>query len=516
MPGQDPAANGPQAPAAGAADLVIVGGGPAGYGAALRAAHRGLRAVLVERDALGGVCLNRGCIPTKAMLGVADLVTRIRDAEQLGLRVGEVEVDLPAVTARRDQTVARLRQGVDGLLRAGGVEVLAGTARLTPDGVAVTRNGTNGGEVAVPARHVLVATGSTAARPPLPGADLPGVIDSDGALTLTAVPERLVIAGGGAVGAEWACVFAAFGAAVTLLELAPTLLPLEDPVLGGALEQALQRQGVEVRTGTGVEAIRPRGDGLDGLEVHAGADRFPADHVLLALGRAPVTGGLGLADRGVATDPRGFIQVDEHLATTAPGVSAAGDVTGGLLLAHVAVHQAHVVVDRLAGIDARADSTTVPSVTYTHPEVASVGLTVTQARDAGLDPQVGHFPLTALGRAAAAGQTEGFVQLVTAGRHHRVVGMQAVGPGAGDLIAEGALAIELEATLDDLAATIHAHPTFAEATYEAALVALGIPAHIPAARPTPSRRDGRAVGAAAGQAAPVSDGHAPRPAPAGR
>lgn len=452
-------------------DLAIVGGGPAGYGAALRAARRGLEAVLVERGDLGGVCLNAGCIPTKAMLHVADVIAQVSAAEELGLRTGPVAVDLPAVVARRDRVVARLRAGVAGLLDAGGVRVVAGTAALTPDGVEV------GGE-AVTADHVLVATGSRAARPPLPGSDLPGVVDSDGALALTAVPERLVIAGGGAVGCEWACIFAAFGSSVTLLELAPTLLPLEDPALGEALAAALKRQGVDVRTGAPIDAVRPAGTG-GGLEVLAGADRLLADTVLLAVGRLPVTAGLGLQERGVEVDERGFVRVDDTLATSAPGVSAAGDVTGHLLLAHVAVHQAHVVVDRLAGLDARADYTTVPSVTYTRPEVASVGLTPAAAGDA----QVARFPFAALGRAVAAGDTEGFVQLVADRRYGRVLGMQAVGPGAGDLVAEGALAIGLEATLDDLAATVHAHPTFAEATYEAALVGLGLAAHVPGHRP---------------------------------
>jgi dihydrolipoamide dehydrogenase len=450
------------------ADLAVVGGGPAGYGAALRATRRGLSAVLIEEDAVGGVCLNRGCIPSKAMLHAAHLLDSLHNLD------GDAAVDLARVRRHREESVARLRAGVEGLLRSAGVEVVKGRGTLCDDGVLVRDRGS--GERVVEAKHVLLATGS-ADRPLLPGIERSGVIDSDGALALERPPERLVVAGGGPVGCEWAAVFAAFGSAVTLLEGAATLLPLESEELGRGLEAALIRQGVEVRTGTAVEAIE---EGGDALVVTAGGESLPATFVLLALGRVARTADLGLEGRGVTRDERGFVAVDERLRTSGDGVSAAGDVTGHALLAHVATHQAAVAVDRLAGLDARTRYHTVPSVTYTHPEVASVGLTEVGARDAGHEVRSARVPLQALGRAAAIGETEGFVRLIADASLGQLLGAQILAPAAGELIAEVALAIGLEATLDDIADTVHAHPTFAEGIFEAALSALGLEMHVPA------------------------------------
>ncbi|HSK37808.1 MAG TPA: dihydrolipoyl dehydrogenase, partial [Actinomycetota bacterium] len=484
-------------------DLVVVGGGPGGYPAAIRAAQLGLRTALVEKERPGGVCLNWGCIPTKAMLRSAEVLETARHGAEYGVLADNVRLDYAAVLARKDRVVKSLTDGVAGLLAASGVTVTIGHARLTgPGSVAVVGVGEaplgpggprynapaagDGAPVAtLEARNLLLATGSTPALLPVPGIDLPGVVSSDGAFLLEEVPRRIVIVGASAVGAEWATMFQAFGSEVTMVELLPRLLPAEDEDIGKALARSFARRGIKVETGRTVTGIAPAGDRAPPLLVTV-ADpdgsnprQVEADVVLVGVGRRPNTAGLDLEKAGVATDGRGWVEVDDRLRTSAPGVHAVGDVTGRVLLAHVASHQGLVAAGVMAGHDERMDYRAVPAATFTHPEVASVGLTEAAARESGHDVAVGRFPFSALGRAQTFGGVEGLVKVVAERSSGQVLGVHVIGPGASDLIPEGVLAMQLRATLADIAATIHAHPTLGEGTMEAALVALGLPVHLP-------------------------------------
>ena len=449
-------------------DLAVIGGGPAGYAAALRARHRGLTVVLVEERDVGGVCLNRGCIPTKVLLHVVEISTGVAALGASGVFTSVPSLDHGRAVAHREEVVTKLRGGVHSLLRSAGVEVVSGRGHLGEGGVVV-------GDSTIEARHVLVATGSSPSRPRLPGIDLEGVVDSDGMLGLTALPERVLVIGAGAVGCEWAAVLKGFGVDVVLAEMAGQVLPNEDAGAAKVLERSLVSRGIDVRTGVEVAGVERAGARL---EVSVSGHHDIVDLVLVATGRRPKTDGLGLEEHGVALDSEGFVKTDITMRTSAGDISAAGDVAGAPLLAHKAAHEALVAVDRLAGLEASVRHDLVPSVTYTSPEVASVGMTLDAARRKDASSEAHSVPFAAIGRAVGTGHAEGFAQLVTSGAHHRVVGGQIVGPHAGELIAEVALAVELEATLDDLAATIHAHPTHSEVLHEVALAGLGVPLHV--------------------------------------
>ncbi|MEW9519703.1 dihydrolipoyl dehydrogenase [Streptomyces tubercidicus] len=482
-------------------DVLVIGGGPGGYVAAIRAAQLGRTVALVDKERPGGVCLNWGCIPTKAMLRSAEVLETVRSAEEFGVLTEGVQLDYSAVLKRKDTIVSRLTEGIAHLLKANGVTVVNGHARFTdPHTVAVHETGPSplGGDgplyaappTSQPAREtlsaddIIIATGSQPVMPPVPGSDLPGVITSDGAFLLPELPARTVVVGGSAVGAEWASLFRTFGAEVTLVEMMPTLLPAEDAEIGRALTRSFTKRGMKVLTRHTVTAIEREGDG-DGVQLRAlvadadgqPAGSFPADIVLFGVGRRPNTAGLDLEKAGVHTDDRGYVPVTDQLRTNVPHISAIGDVTGRIQLAHVASHQALVAASVVSGHDERIDYRAVPAATFTRPEVASVGLTEAQAREAGHEITTARFPFAALGRAHAYGATDGMVKVVAERSSGAVLGAHIIGPGASDLIAEAALAVTHGVTLTGLADTIHAHPTLGEATMEAAMGALGLPLH---------------------------------------
>ena len=485
-------------------DVVIVGGGPGGYPAAIRAAQYGLRVAVIEKERPGGVCLNWGCIPTKAMLRSADVYETLQHSADYGVLADNVRLDYPAVLKRKDTIVKGLTDGVGQLLKANGVTLINGHARFTgPTSLEVVGVGKpplgaggplynapsdgNGQPTAtVQGKQVIIATGSTPAQLPIPGVELPGVINSDGAFLLQEVPKRIVIVGGGAVGTEWATMFAAFGSEVTLVELLPTLLPLEDEDMGRTLQRVFQKRGMKVLTGSTVSNIE---QGKQGLRVSitdkdgGNAQTVDADNVLIGVSRRPNTLDLNLDRTGVKTDRRGYIDVNDGMQTSVPNVFAIGDVVGKVQLAHVATHQGLIAAGVIAGHHERMDYKAVPGATFTHPEVASVGLSEARAREAGHEVVVGKFPFVALGRAQTYGSTDGLVKVVADKKYGEVLGVHIIGPSASDLIPEGVLALNLEATLEDIANAIHAHPTLGESTMEAALVALGLPVHV-----GPSRR----------------------------
>ena len=446
------------------ADVAILGGGPAGYVAALVAAQRGARVTLVEKQRLGGTCLNVGCIPTKALTTAADLLVHCRRAGDFGLYVPQVVADLPKLNAYRQRSVDQLVAGVEQLLRARRVTVVAGNGRLVRPGLLSVF--ADGKTSEIPARHILLAPGSIAAEPPIEGRALPGVISSTEALILDNVPARLVVIGGGVIGLEFACIYEALGSQVTVLEMTSTLLPgATDEAIANRLQSVLRRRGLAIHTGVTVQRII-RAD--DVLKVVAGGSVFEANKVLVATGRWPNTSpiddsGLGLRMTGRA------ISVDDHLATNLPDVWAAGDAVPGPMLAHKAMMEGRVVAENITGGTRRADYRSVPNVIFTRPEIASVGLTEAQARANGLEIKVSQFPMTANPRARILGETEGIARLICESGSGRVLGVHLLGPHVTDWIAEGALAVQMGATADDLAWTTHAHPTLPEAALEAAL-----------------------------------------------
>ncbi len=452
-------------------DVAVIGGGPGGYVAAIRAAQLGARTLIVEKDRLGGTCLVRGCIPTKAMLQSAELYTAARRGEEFGVVADGLRFDLRAAVRRRDRVVDQLVRGVEGLIRANGIRLAPGTARLLPGKrVAV------GGDV-YEAGDVIIATGSVAVRPPIPGIEL--AIDSDGILGLDEVPESMVVIGGGVVGMEWGACFAALGTRVTVLELLPEILPMVEADMVRLYRRHFERNGGTVHTEARVEAITGSAGKLEVRFSHGGESQaLPAQVVLVATGRVPCVEGLGLEEVGVRTE-RGRVVVDDHLRTSVEGIWAVGDVIGGVMLAHVASYEGVCAVENIVGHAPRVpDYHAVPNCIYTDPEIANVGLSEREARDRGIEVEVGRFPFAALGRALTLGQTEGAVKVIADARDGTLLGVEMVGPRVTDVIAEATLAVQQRLKLGDLELTMHAHPTLPEALLEAALAAEGRAIHI--------------------------------------
>jgi dihydrolipoamide dehydrogenase len=464
----------------GSYDVVIIGSGPGGYVAAVRAGQLGLKTAVVEMYRQpGGTCLHWGCIPTKALLHAAEVLDMTRHAGAFGVRVAEGTLDRDAVVKYKEKTVQANAKGVQYLLDKNEVELLAGRGRLAgPGRVEVTPE--KGKPFTVTAANVVLATGSVVRGLPHVAQDGKHVIDSDDALELTKIPSSIVVLGAGAVGVEFASIYRSFGAEVTLVELLPRLVPIEDAELGAELERAFKKRGITVHTGTRVESVE-----IAGRRVRASARRgderiaLESETLLVAVGRRPRTEDLGLDGTRVAVDERGFVRVDEMMRTGEDGVYAIGDIVASPALAHVASHEGIVAVEHAAGLDPLpVDYDRVPSCTYCSPEVASVGLSEERARERGLDVKVGRFPFSAIGKAKILNDTRGFVKIVCDRRHDEVVGVHIVGPHATELIAEATAALNLEATAESLFHTIHAHPTLSEAMGEAALAVHDRPIHM--------------------------------------
>jgi dihydrolipoamide dehydrogenase len=448
-------------------DIAIIGSGPGGYVAAIRAGQLGAKAVLIEKELLGGTCLNFGCIPSKALLDTAARYETIKHAADYGLKATEAGFDYPKVLARQQKVVLQLRSGVESLVKGNGGTILNGKATIRDAGhleVALA----DGRREEVITRTLVIATGSTEGRPPIAGLDLPEVFDSRAGLSLEP-PPSVLIAGGGPIGVEFATIFAAFGSQVTVLEMMPSLLPLEDAEIGRALAQQLQRRGLQVRVGSRLERVsRSASGGLDAMIASAsGTETLHGDKLMVAMSRPPVTAGFGLETLGIEMNQR-FIKVDSRMRTSVPGVYAIGDVVGGAL-AHVAMAQGEVAVENALGHDSEMDYRAVPSVTFSNPQVASVGLTEEKAAATGQMIKVGRFPFAATSKAVVTGETAGFVKVVAEAKYGQVLGVHMIGPEVTDLISEAALAIMMEATIEDIAQTIHAHPTLPEAVKEATL-----------------------------------------------
>jgi dihydrolipoamide dehydrogenase len=459
-------------------DLAIIGSGPGGYIGAIRAGQLGLKTVVIEREpTLGGVCLNWGCIPTKALIKNAEMVRFCTaKADEFGITFSDVAFDWPRAVARSRQVVKRMTRGVEGLMKKNGVDVVRGTARFADAQTLLVE----GGDVdRVEARAVIVASGSRARLLPGMVADGSRVLTSRHAVTLDTVPRKLVIMGAGAVGMEFAYVYAAYGAEVTVIEMLDSVLPLEDPEAGAVVQRRFEMSGIDMRLGTRVETVEVRDDGVR-LTVTAGGreDVIDGDAVLVAIGRAPNTEDLGLESVGVALE-RGHLQVDGAQRTTVPGILGIGDVVGPPMLAHKASHEGVLAVEGLAGLPVHPlDATLIPSCTYCQPQVASIGLTEAAAKEAGYEVKVGRFPFVGVGKAVAIGEHEGWVKIVSDSRYGEILGATIVGPDATETIHELVLARAAELTADEIAATVHAHPTLAESVHEAALAVVGAPLNI--------------------------------------
>jgi dihydrolipoamide dehydrogenase len=468
-------------------DLAVLGGGSGGYIAARRAAQLGMRVAVVECRHLGGVCLNRGCVPTKTMVQAVRIANQIRRAAAYGVVVaGEPAIDYAALLAKRDEVVERLRTGLGDLLQLAGIPVIPGrasfagpnTLAITPVSAEVAAGlGSMGSTVdTLDAGHIVIATGSRPAGLPPDCVAHPRVIDSDGALALKALPSSLLVVGAGPIGCEWSFIFAGLGCKVTLVTRRPHVLPQEDPDLGAVLAETLRAMDVTIHTGTRVASIVGAEDDVE-VELDGECQRtVTAEYVLVAAGRLPLTEGLELESIGIETEGAGWVKVDDYLRTNVPSVLAIGDVTGRCLLAHVAFSHAVIAVEKLAGLSpkpARADR--IPNVVYTEPEVASVGLTEAQAREGGLGISIGEFPNFANARAVTRGQEEGFVKVVADSGSGRVLGVHMIGPDAGELIADAVSALEKEWTLDEVAEVMRPHPTLCESLGEACLTAAGRP-----------------------------------------
>jgi dihydrolipoamide dehydrogenase len=450
-------------------DVAVLGGGPGGYVAALVAARRGARVVLIEKARVGGTCLNVGCIPTKVLTTATGLLLQAKRAGEFGLAIPQAAADLPALMAYKQRTVDQLVGGVEQLLKARRITLIRGEAQLIkPDTLAIDDG--RGGRPEISAQRIILAPGSVTATPPIPGSDLPGVVTSTGALDIETVPARLVVVGGGVIGLEFACIYEALGSQVTVLEMTPTILPgAADEAIAKRLHLLLRRRGMDVRTGAVVQRIERIGETLRVFAETAGAETATdCERVLMATGRWPNTQRMGFAELGLRMNGRA-IAVDERLATNLPNIWAVGDAIGGWMLAHKAMVDGRVAAENATGGQRQVDYRSVPNVIFTRPEVASVGLTEAQARTQGAEVKVTQFPFSANPRARILGESDGLVRLICEAGSGRILGVHLLGPHVTDLIAEGALAVQMGATADDLAWTTHAHPTLPEAMLEAAL-----------------------------------------------
>ncbi len=455
------------------ADVVVLGAGPGGYAAAFRASDLGKSVILIDKDkTLGGVCLNRGCIPSKALLHLARVKSESAEVKSFGLTFSEPEWDLEAVKQwKNERVVGRLTKGIAALAKARKVQVVTGSGVFTsPTSIEVTQTDW---VVEVSFEDVIIAVGSHPTK--IPGfPEDPRIMDSTSALDLDGIPENLLIIGGGYIGLEMGTIYSALGSKVTVVEFMPNLLPGADPDVVKPLEKRLMKDFASIQTGTKVLGIEPHKEYLEvKIEGKSGEETMQVDKVLVAVGRRPNTFGSGFENIGLDIDERGFIKVDEKRQTNIPHVYAIGDITGDPMLAHKATHEGKVAAEVICGEPAAFDVSIIPAVIFTDPEIAWAGLTETQAKEQGIDYDKGVFPWSASGRALALGRTEGFSKALFDKESGKLIGMSIVGTNAGDLIAEAVLAMEMGADAEDIALIIHPHPSLSESVGNAAEIVAG-------------------------------------------
>jgi dihydrolipoamide dehydrogenase len=465
-------------------DLAIVGAGPGGYVSAIRAAHHGLRVALVDPNPPGGVCLHTGCIPTKTMVASVDLLRQAQQSSQWAVSIAQAEAQLASIVERRQKVVTKLAAGVQNLIDKNGVDFIKGRGRLkSATEIEVADGEGNVTHSLANPRAIILATGSRPTELPIALRDGSRILDSDDLLTLTDLPPRLLILGGGYIGCEFASIFAALGSEVTMLEAEPRLLPGMDPDLCDFLRRGFKRQNITVRLNETVQLATAT---AEGITVQLADETLEGTHLLVAVGRTPNTEDLGLDAAGVALDGRA-IGVNEFLQTNVPNIFAIGDVTDKIQLAHVATAQGRVVVDNLIANETKAammqmNYDEIPAAVFTHPEIATIGLTEAEAEARGIPIRMGRFPFAAIGKALAQGETDGFVKLIAHAETGQLLGGHILGGHAAELIGQITLAIKLKATAEQLTETIFAHPTLSEAILEAAESLFGQATHLPKAR----------------------------------
>jgi len=467
-------------------DVIVIGAGTGGYVAAIRAAQLGLKTAVVEKQkALGGTCLLWGCIPTKALLEHAHALKVVQHAKEWGVALpqGTIGLDMGQVHSRKDRIVGGLTKGVEFLFKKNKIDWIRGTARLTGNGSVDVFEGEK--QVLRTRKEIIVATGSAPRGVPGIEIDRKRIITSDEAIHLREVPKTIVVMGSGAVGVEFASIFTRFGSDVTIVELLPRLVPVEDESVSAELEKSFRKQGITSHTGSKVTAAKVTDDGVD-IEVQLAdgtAKKMHVDYLLVATGRGPVTTGLNAEGVGLQLE-KGYVKVDRQYKTNVPGISAIGDVitfgaSGHPQLAHVSSAEGILAAERIAGQEGRPlNYDHVPGCTYCDPEIGSVGLTENEAKARGYDVRIGTFPFGVLGRAKMAGETDGFVKIVADKKYDEVLGVHMIGARSTELVAEATVALRLESTVEELIRTIHAHPTMAEAIGEAAHAAHGAAIHL--------------------------------------
>jgi dihydrolipoamide dehydrogenase len=457
-------------------EAVVIGAGPGGYVAGIRLGQLGKKTLVIEKAAPGGVCLNIGCIPSKALINAAKLYEKVSHGAEIGIHVDNLRVDLDRLQKWKESVVSKLTSGVRQLLKANGCDYRQGTATLLSPRTVRLVEPASGQEIVVETEHIIIATGARPVAVPTLPFDGNRVVDSTGALAFAEIPRRLVVVGAGYIGMEIGTLYAKFGSKVTFVEALPTILAGSDPECVQVVARKAKKLGMEILLGARAKGLSEKGDSLM-VETANGLVDLPADNVLVAVGRRPNIQDIGLEIAGVKI-ANGFITVDRQMRTSVSNIFAIGDVVGQPMLAHKASKEAEVAAEVIAGKPAEMDAQVIPAVVFTDPEIASAGLTAEEAEKRGHKVKVGKFPFAALGRAIANLDTDGFTKLVTDVDSGLVLGVHMVGQGVGDLISEAALAIEMGAVADDIGMTIHPHPTLSEAIMEAAKAAKGEAIHI--------------------------------------
>ncbi len=454
-------------------DIAIIGAGPGGYVAAIKAAQLGKFVALIEKDHLGGTCLNVGCIPTKTLISSGNLLHQIKRAQEFGIQVKETSINYAMMTKRKDDVISTMRKGIDTLIKANKIDLYQGHAEFESPNTLKVLSPAN---TYIHAEKIILATGSIPFDVKAFPCDHVRILDSTSLLNLQEIPKQLAIIGGGYIGCEFACLFHELGSQVTIIEALPSILSTQGPLISEFMTSTLTKRGISIQTSTKVNGIKAS---KKDVEISLSSGSIKADYALVAVGRKPFSEGLKLEKAGLKTDEKGFIPVNRFMETPVKGIFAIGDLTGKAMLAHVASHQGIVAAINAAGGEEEAHYEAVPAVIFTTPEVATVGLSEEEAKAKGFKTTVGRIPFSAIGKAQAASETEGFAQIIGDRKTGQILGAIVIGHEASNLIAEMALAIENEIPLECVLQTIHAHPTMAESWHEAAAVALNMPIHLP-------------------------------------
>ena len=455
-------------------DVAILGAGPGGYVAAIRAKKLGLNVIAIEKENLGGVCLNWGCMPTKALAHTAEVIESARKSSELGINIGGMDIDFAKVMSRKDNVVKSLRSGLEFNFKKNGIEIVKGEGKLVAQNKILVKTN-DGDEIEVNAKNIILATGSHASSVPPFILDNEGILDNVGILSLKELPNSMLVVGGGVVGCEFSGIFATLGSKVTIVEVMPRILLNEDEEVGDLVKKVFQKKGINIYTNITVREVKKSGNQYDC--VLSNGETLTVDKILVSVGRKPNTDGFGFKENGIAIDDRGFIKVDKNLRTSVQNIFSIGDVIGGYQLAHVASAEGLVAIDNILGKNKEMNYKVVPWAIFTHPEIGTVGLNKKQAEEKGHKVCMGIFPFKSSGKAFAVQETEGFIKVVTDSETGEILGSTMIGPRATDLVHEIAVAMHGELSIDFIADTIHAHPTLAEAVMEAAEDCFGLSTH---------------------------------------